>query len=72
MKEHDAGRNDLDICREFGVSKAAFYNGASAMAVSELKRVKELEDENSGLTKMFAKLSSLVRDALRDAVAKKF
>ncbi len=73
IKEHENGRDALDICRELGVSKAAFYKWRQrygGLEVSELKRMKELEDENSRLKKMFADLS-LVHDALKDAVAKK-
>ena len=49
-----------------------FTNGISVMEVdiSELKRVKELEDENSRLKRMYANLS-LVHEALKDAVVKK-
>lgn len=73
IKEHENGRDVLDICRELGVSKAAFYKWRQrygGLEVSELKRMKELEDENSRLKKMFAELSP-VHDALKDAVAKK-
>lgn len=73
IKEHEGGRDVQDICRELGVSKAAFYKWRQrygGLEVSELKRMKELEDENSRLKKMFADLS-LVHDALKDAVAKK-
>ena len=73
IKEHDGGRNAIDICRELGVSKSAFYSWRQrygGLEVSELKKLKELEDENSRLKKMFAELS-LVHDALKDAVSKK-
>lgn len=73
IKEHENGRDALDICRELGVSKEAFYKWRQrygGLEVSELKRMEELEDENSRLKKMFADLS-LVHDALKDAVAKK-
>ena len=73
IKEHEGGREALDICRELGVSKAAFYKWRQrygGLEVSELKKMKELEDENSRLKKMFAELS-LVHEALKDAMAKK-
>jgi len=50
----------LDICREFGISKATFFNCKSkygGIEVPELKRLKELELENSRLKKkMYADL----------------
>lgn len=73
IKEHEGGREALDICRELGVSKAAFYKWRQrygGLEVSELKKMKELEDENSRLKKMFAELS-LVHEALKDAMVKK-
>ncbi len=73
IQEHDGGRDAKDICRELGVSTAAFYKWRQrygGMDASELKRVKELEEENNRLKRMYANLS-LVHEALKDAVAKK-
>jgi putative transposase len=62
-----------DICRELGITIAAFnkwrkrYGG---MEASDVKKMKELEEENSLQKKMYANLS-LVHEALKDAVAKK-
>jgi putative transposase len=73
LKQHDTGMKVSDISREHGISDATFYNWKArygGMEVSELKRVKELEQENARLKKMFAELS-LVHEALKDAVAKK-
>jgi putative transposase len=73
LKQHDTGMKVSDISREHGISDATFYNWKArygGMEVSELKRVKELEQENGRLKKMFAELS-LVHEALKDAVAKK-
>ena len=73
LKEFDNGKTAEEITREHGVSKAALYKWRQrygGMEVKELKRVKELEDENSRLKRMYANLS-LVHEALKDAVAKK-
>jgi putative transposase len=73
IKEHENGRDTKEICRELNISTAAFYKWRQrygGMEVSELKRVKDLEDENARLKKMYANLS-LVHEALKDAVAKK-
>lgn len=73
IKEHENGRNAQELCRELGITTAAFYKWRQRYAgleVKELKRMKELEEENSRLKKMFAELS-LVHHALKDAVEKK-
>lgn len=61
-----------DICREHGISDASFYNWKAkfgGMDASQLKRLKELEEENSRLKKMYADLS-LIHHAFKDAVEK--
>jgi putative transposase len=73
LKQQEAGIKVSDICREHGISDATFYNWKAkygGMDVNELKRVKQLEEENARLKKMYAELS-LVHEALKDAVAKK-
>lgn len=73
IKEHEAGRKTEDICRELGISTVAFYKWRQrygGLEVQELKRLKELEEENSRLKKMYVNLS-LVHEALKDAVEKK-
>ena len=73
IQEHENGRKAEELCRELGITTAAFYKWRQrygGLDVNELKRVKELEDENSRLKRMYANLS-LVHEALKDAVAKK-
>ena len=73
IQEHEAGRKADDICRELGITSATFYKWRQrygGMEASEVKKMKDLQDENSRLKKMFADLS-LVHEALKDAVAKK-
>jgi putative transposase len=60
LKEFEQGKSVDDISRDHGVSRASFYKWRqrySGMEASELKRVKELEDENSRLKRMYANLA---------------
>jgi len=73
LKQQEAGRKVSDICREHQISEPTFYQWKAkygGMNVSELKRVKQLEEENSRLKRMYADLS-LLHEALKDAVEKK-
>jgi len=73
LKQQETGMRVADICREHGISDATFFNWKarySGMDASQLKRLKELEEENSRLKKMYAELS-LVHHAFKDAVEKK-
>jgi putative transposase len=73
IKEHEAGRKAEDICRELGITTASFYKWRQrfgGMEASDVKKMKDLQEENARLKKMFADLS-LVHEALKDAVAKK-
>ena len=73
LKEADGGRKVVDICRENGVSQATYYQWKAkfgGMEASDIRRLKELEEENSKLTRRFANLS-LENEALKDVIAKK-
>ncbi len=73
LKEVEGGRNVKDICRECGVSEATYYNWKSkygGMESSDIKRLKELEDENRRLKQMYADIS-LDHKILKDIVEKK-
>ncbi len=72
--QYESGAKVSDICREHGISEQTFRNWKAkygGMVVSDVKRMKELEEENFRLKKMFAELS-LVHNALKDVVEKKF
>jgi putative transposase len=74
LKEHEAGRSTQEICREHGISSATFYNWRKkygGMDASQLKRLKELEEENARLKKMYADLA-LDNTMLKDVLSKKF
>lgn len=52
IKAVEAGRTVKDVCREAGVSEATYYNWKSkygGMEASDIKRLKDLEDENRRL-----------------------
>ena len=73
MKEVETGRLVKEVCREYGVSKATYYNWKSkygGMEASDIKRLKELEDENRQLKQMYAELC-LDNRILKDIVVKK-
>ena len=73
LKEAEGGRKIVDVCREYGVSQAAYYKWQSkygGMEASDIRRLKELEEENRKLKRMFANLS-LENEALKDVIAKK-
>ena len=62
------------LCREHGVSSATFYKWRSkfgGMDASMLSRVKELEEENRRLRKMYAD-AQLSAELLKEALAKKW
>jgi putative transposase len=72
LKEVEGGRQVNEVCREYGISDATYYNWKAkygGMEVSDIKRLKELEEENQRLKRMFADLS-LKHEALRDIVEK--
>ena len=73
LTEADAGRAVKEICREHGISPSTYYQWKSkygGLDASELKRIKELEAENTELKRMYAD-ASLERDALKKLLAKK-
>ena len=57
IKQNEAGVSVPDLCREHGMSSAQFYKWRAkfgGMDASMMKRLKELEDENKRLKKMYA------------------
>ncbi len=73
LKPVEAGRTVKDICREAGISEASYYNWKAkygGMEASDIKKLKDLEEENRRLKQMFADLSLECR-ALKDVIEKK-
>ena len=73
VKRAEEGVPVKDICRELGISSATFYQWRSkygGMEASDIKRLKDVEEENRRLKQMYADLS-LDHRILKDIVEKK-
>lgn len=73
LKEYEGGRKVDDLCRELGITPATFYYWKKkylGMDSEQLRRLKELERENTELKKMYADLS-LDHHILKHIVEKK-
>ena len=73
LKEVEGGRTVKEVCREYGMSDATYYNWKAkygGMTASDIKRLKELEKENRRLKQMYADMS-LENRALKDVIEKK-
>ena len=74
LKEAEAGVPAAELCRRHGFSEASFYlwrNKFGGMSVSDAKRLKELESENTRLKKLLAE-SLLEIEVTREALRKKW
>lgn len=74
LKEADAGVKLGELCRKYGFSEATYYNWKAkygGMGVSDIKRLKQLEDENRRLKEIVADLT-LDNQALKAVVSKNF
>ena len=74
LKEADAGLAVKELCRKHGFSEASYYLWRSkfgGMNVSEARRLKELESENSRLKKLLAE-SLLEGEVMKEALRKKW
>lgn len=73
LKQQEGGLSVKDICREHSISEATFYNWKSkygGMEASDVRRLKDLEEENAQLKKMYADLA-LDNRILKDLFTKK-
>jgi putative transposase len=74
LKEVEAGTPVPALCRTHGISSATFYKWRAkfgGMEVPMVARMKELEEENRRLKKMYAE-AQLSTDLLREALVKKW
>ena len=74
LKEQEAGVPTADVCRRHGVSSATFYKWKAkfgGLEVSEAKRLRQLEDENSKLKKLLAE-AMLDNAMLKELTSKKW
>ena len=73
LRQAETGTKVAEVCRKMGISDATFYNWKKkygGLGVSELRRLKQLEEENRQLKKLVADLS-LDKQMLQDVLAKK-
>lgn len=73
LRQAETGTRVSEVCRKMGVAEATFYNWKkkySGLGISELRRLKQLEEENRQLKKLVADLS-LDKHMLQDVIAKK-
>jgi len=73
LKEVESGLKVDEICRKHGISPGTYYNWKSkygGMEASDVKKLKEVQEENAKLKRMFADLS-LENYAIKDLLEKK-
>jgi len=74
LKQNEAGRSVKELAREHGISDATFYNWKAkygGMEASDVKKMKDLEEENSRLKHIVANMT-LEIDAIKNVLEKKF
>jgi len=73
LRQAEEGVKVAEVCRKMGISEATFYNWKKkygGLGVSELRRLKQLEEENRQLKQLVADLS-LDKQMLQDIIKKK-
>ena len=73
LREAESGTSVGEVIRKMGISEVTFYRWKkrySGMGVSELRRLKQLEDENRRLKRLVADLT-LDKQMLQDVLSKK-
>ncbi|MNG68271.1 Transposase [compost metagenome] len=74
IKQSETGTRVEEVCREMGISEATFYNWKKkygGLGVSELRKLRQLEEENAQLKKLVADLSldkKMLQDVLKKAL----
>ena len=74
FRSADNGMGVADVCREHGISAATFYKWKAkygGMDASLMKRLRELEEENHRLKRMYAN-AQMDNEVLKEALTKKF
>ena len=72
LKEAEAGVPTTELCRKYGISDATYYNWKGkygGMTTSEMRRLRQLEDENRRLKQLVADLT-LDNQALKAVISK--
>jgi len=73
LRQAETGTRVGEVCRKMGISEATYYNWKKkygGLGISELRRLKQLEEENSRLKRMVADLG-LDKQMLQDVLSKK-
>jgi putative transposase len=73
LRQAEEGTPVAEVCRKTGISEASFYNWRKkygGLMPSEMKRLKQLEEENQRLKKLVADLS-LDKEMLQDVIRRK-
>ena len=74
LKENEAGMPVVELSRKYGIGESTLYTWKSkyaGMDVAELKRLRQLEEENRRLKQMYATLS-MDHDLLKEILEKKY
>jgi putative transposase len=74
LKQAEGGTRVAEVCRKMGISEATFFNWKKkfgGMGVAELRRLRQLEEENQRLKRLVADLS-LDKEMLQEVLKKKF
>ena len=74
LRQAETGVKVAEVCRKMGISEATFYNWKKkygGLGVTELRRLRQLEEENSKLKQIVADLS-LDKQMLQDILKKSF
>lgn len=74
LKQAETGTRVEEVCRKMGISEATFYNWKKkfgGMGVTELRRLRQLEEENPRLKRLVADLS-LDKEMLQEVLKQKF
>ena len=72
LKEAEAGMPVKDLCRKYGIGNSTFYKWREkygGMEASDVRRLKELEEENRRLKQMYAELS--LKSQMQEDIIKK-
>jgi len=73
LRQAETGTRVAEVCRKMGISEATYYNWKKrygGLEINELRRLKQLEEENRNLKKLVADLS-LDKQMLQDVLSKK-
>ena len=72
LRQAESGTAVAEICRKLGISEPTFYRwkkGFAGMGTAEIRRLKQLEEENAKLKRLVADLSldkTMLQDVLRE------